>query len=244
MKFANPLHHPVAVLAGGIVLVAGVRFIGIPNAVILPASIAVTVIGASVLQSQAANPQRLANQQVRQELNQVRQSAWSLAEKAEMLRYEAESLLKSGSSVEVELLGIVQYGCDRAVELPEKVEHLALRLEESDDLLSVNQLRQRHAAVQTKLDASSGITRERLVQLATSLQRNIDLAQQGQDMRQAEIVSLSTAIQDAAGVLQQLQNKLRTANLADSAQLNELKSLSEELGSVQESVDILVSEVA
>ncbi len=242
MKFANPLHYPIAVLAGGLVLVVGVRFVGVPNAAILPVSLAVAIAGATALQSQEANPQQLANHQVRQELHLVRQSAWSLAEKAEMLRYEAASLLKTGSSLEVELLGTVQYGCDRAIELPEKIEHLALRLEDTNNLLSISQLRQRHEIVQLKLDTSSGVTRERLTQLASSLQRNIELAQQGQDMRQAEIVSLATAIQDAAGVLQQLQNKLRTADLADSNQLHELRSLSEELNSVQENVNILVSE--
>jgi hypothetical protein len=41
--------------------------------------------------------------------------------------------------------------------------------------------------------------------------------------------------------LQQLQNKLRTSDLTNSEQVNELQSLSAELNSFQENVDILVS---
>jgi hypothetical protein len=48
-------------------------------------------------------------------------------------------------------------------------------------------------------------------------------------------------VTDAAGVLQALQNKLHTANLTDTAQTMELRSLSEDLNSVQSNVDLLIS---
>jgi hypothetical protein len=73
------------------------------------------------------------------------------------------------------------------------------------------------------------------------LLRNIQLARQGQDARQAQVVSLSTMILDAGGVLQQVQNKLRTADLNNSDQVMELRQWCEELRSFEENVDLLVS---
>ena len=57
----------------------------------------------------------------------------------------------------------------------------------------------------------------------------------------AQVVSLATLIQDTAGVLQELQNKLREADLNDSTQTLELRSLGEQLNSFQENVDLLIS---
>jgi hypothetical protein len=48
-------------------------------------------------------------------------------------------------------------------------------------------------------------------------------------------------IQDSAGVLQQLQNKLRTADLTNSEELIELRNLSEELSGFQENIDFIIS---
>ncbi|MFP3344818.1 hypothetical protein R0J87_20285, partial [Halomonas sp. SIMBA_159] len=86
---------------------------------------------------------------------------------------------------------------------------------------------------------SSGASYQQLQSLQESLQRNIRLAKQGEDARQAQVISLNTSIQNLAGVLQQLQNKLRSADLADVQQVTELQNLSEELNSLQENVDIL-----
>jgi hypothetical protein len=47
-------------------------------------------------------------------------------------------------------------------------------------------------------------------------------------------------ISDAAGVLQQIQNRLRTSDLADKTQRAELRTLSDALASTQENLDMLV----
>jgi hypothetical protein len=51
MKLANPLEYPLAVLAGGILLVAGIRFGKLPVLVAVPMAIAVSVGGATVRRS-------------------------------------------------------------------------------------------------------------------------------------------------------------------------------------------------
>ncbi len=49
-------------------------------------------------------------------------------------------------------------------------------------------------------------------------------------------------IQESAGVLQQMQNKLRMADLSNYQQQQELQALSQELRSFQENIDFLISQ--
>lgn len=239
MKFVNPLYYPWAVLAGGIALVIGVRVAALPSVVMLPVAAGIATAGASWLKSREPETFNLDNPELERELQAVRASARLLADKANALRLEAAKLLTD--SFQMELLATVQYACDRADELPAKIDHLARRFQGNDSLLSVSDLQQQLVEVENKLRSSSGVSKEQLNQLAQSLQRNIQLARQGQDARQAQVVSLSTLIQDSAGVLQELQNKLRSVDLTDSAQTMELRSLSDALSSFQENVDLLVS---
>ena len=238
MKLVNPLGYPLSVLAGAVVLVAGVRLVHLPSVVVVPLAIVVATGGAVVQKSQERSP-TLDNPALEQELQSVRQQAKNLAEKADHLRQEAARLLTE--STQMDLLAAVQYACDRATELPGKIEQLIRRMQGADSLLVVRDLQAQLREVETRSQTSSGVAREQLSRLADSLRRNIQLAQQGQDARQAQVVSLSTLIFDSAGVLQAMQNQLRTANLADGAQTQELRSLSEELRQFQETVDLLVT---
>lgn len=239
MKLVNPLLYPLGVLAGGITLLVGVRVARLPSVVMLPTAVLITVAGTSWLKSREAETLHPDNSELVTELQAVRNSAKFLATQATTLRLEATKLLTDSS--QLELLATVQYACDRAVELPAKIDQLSKRLAGGDSLLSMSDLQQQLSQVQNKLQFSSGVAREHLSQLATSLQRNIRLAQQGQDARTAQVVSLATLIQDTAGVLQELQNRLREADLNDSTQTLELRSLGEQLNSFQENVDLLIS---
>lgn len=238
MKLANPLYYPVAVLAGGVALFLGVRFLQLPNIVMLPVAASITIGGASLLKSREPEYLQLDNPELEREITAVKNSALALVNRSNDLRLEAKKLLTD--SFQVELLAAVQISCDRAVELPAKIDNLARRLQSSNSLLSVSELQQQLAAVQQKLKSSSGVAKQHLSQLADSLQRNIKLAQEGEDTRLAQVVSLSTQIQDFAGVLQQLQTKLHSSDLTDSQQINELQELSDELISLQENVYLLV----
>ena len=141
IKLANPLYYPMAVLAGGVVLVVGVRLMGLSNVVILPTAAGVAYSGATVLKSREPDAQKLAKQQLQRELQVMQASGKTLAQKAEVQRQEANQLLTRGS-FQLELLTAVQYACDRAMELPAKIDQLAARLLLTDSLLSVSELQQ------------------------------------------------------------------------------------------------------
>ncbi|GAX35317.1 hypothetical protein [Nodularia sp. NIES-3585] len=238
MKLANPLYYPIAVLAGGISLIVGVRFVQLPSVIMLPVAAGIAAAGASYLGYREPKSFNLKNPELERELQGVKTSALALLKQANELTLEAKRLLTD--TFHVELLAAIEISCDRAVEIPAKIDNLAQRLQGSNALLSGSELQQQLTQVQQKIKSSSGVAKQHLDQLAASLQRNINLAQEGQDIRLAQIVSLSTQIQDYAGVLQRLQTKLHTADLTDSEQINQLQLLSEEMVSLQENVYFLV----
>lgn len=239
MKLVNPLHYPLAILAGGITLIVGVRLVQLPNYVMLPTAAAIATGLAIPLNQQQRRKIKLDNPALVREIKSVKQQSQLLAKKAEELRQEAQQLLTS--TTQLELFAAVEYACDRVWELPSKIDQLAQQLQGSDSLLSPKQLAQQLAATQTKARQSSGVAQQQLNQLANSLENNLKLAQQGQDARQAQVVSLATLVTESAGILQQFQNRLRTSNLDNSVEISELKVLSQELKSMQDNVDLLVS---
>lgn len=238
MKLANPLFYPIAILAGGISLIFGVRFVQLPSIIMLPIAAGIAAAGASYFKSREPESFNLENPELERELQTVKTSALALVNQANELRLEAKRLLTD--TFHVELLAAIEISCDLAVEIPAKIDNLARRLQVNNALLSVSELQKQLAQVQQKLQYSSDVAKQHLGQLAVSLQRNIKLAQEGEDIRLAQIVSLSTQIQDYAGVLQQLQTKLHTADLSESEQIDQLQLLSEEMVSLQENVYLLV----
>lgn len=240
LQLANPFYYPLAVLVAAIVLVVGVRVLLWPRLIMLVVAAGIATGSAMLLQARQTQVLNLDNPELTRDLQQVRQRARLVAERAEVLRQEAGQLLTDAD--QIDLLATVQYACDRAVELPQKLEQLARHLQGSDSLLSPLELQQQLKRVQRKRSSSTGVAREQLAQLEASLQRNLQLARQGEDARQAQVVSLSTLILEAAGMLQDLQNKLRTANLGDRETAAELRSLSETLTSTQENLDLLVEQ--
>ncbi|NEQ49826.1 MAG: hypothetical protein F6K11_06780 [Leptolyngbya sp. SIO3F4] len=239
MKLANPLQYPLAVLAGGIFLVGGVRIGRLPSVVAVPGAIAIATIGSTVLKSREPDKVELTNKAINREFQQVRQQAVALGTRADELNAEATKLLTD--SDQIELLGVVQYACDRTQELPKKIDQLALRMEGNDALLSVDELERQLKQAEVKVRNSKGVAQEQWDKLANSLKRNIALAKQGEDARQAQLANLSTLIAESGGVLQQLQNKLRTADLTSSIAADELRELSDEFKGFQENVDVLVA---
>lgn len=237
MKIVNPLYYPLAVLVAALLLVLGVRGLQLPRGLMLPVAAGVAIVGASLLQASKPNPLGLDHSELERELQQVQQQAKDLAARADELRIEADRLL---TRAHPELLGTVQYACDRAAELPLKVDQLRQRMQGSGSLLSVADLQQQQQKIAAQLSQRSGMAKEQLMQLAERLQRNIELAQQGEDTRYAQVVNVSILIQEAAGLLQALQNKLRSSDVTNLTDAIELQSLSDELKTVQENVDDLV----
>jgi uncharacterized membrane protein len=238
MKIVNPLNYPLAVLAGGIVLFFGVRLAKLPSLIIIPISVGITLGSATFLDRKQPQTINLENPVLERELENAKQQANLLVEKAKTLREEAQKLLSS--SAQIELLTAVEYACVRILELPQKIEQLSSKLHGGDSLLSVEDLEKQLREVSEKQKYSGGVALQQLKRLEKSLQNNIELAQEGQDAREAQVFSLANIIIESAGVLQQLQNRLRTSDLNNSEQIQELKNLSDELKDFQENVDLLV----
>ncbi len=239
MKLANPLYYPLAVLAGVIILVLGVRVGGVSHLVMLPVAAAIATAGAAVLKGQEPESLGLAPG-LEQEFRSLQAQAVSLVDKAQVLREEAAKALTEAN--QMDLLVAVEGACDRTAELPAKLTQMAKRLQGGESLLSVDEMQQQLNQVEAKARRSSGIAGEQLDRLADSLRRNIQLAREGQDARQAQMVNLSTLISDTAGILQKLQNQLRTANLNNSEDMQALAALSQDFQSFQENVDLIISQ--
>lgn len=239
MKLVNPLSYPLAVLVGGISLIVGVRLLQLPSVIMLPASAAIATGISIPLSKKEINKLKVNNPTLAKEIQAIQQQAQLLVSKAKELRTEAKQVLTN--STQLELLATIEYTCDRTSELPGKIDKLAQNLQGSDSLLSPTELTEQLAEVKAKQKNSSGIAKQQLQQLINSLENNLRLAQQGQDTRQAQIVSLNTLVIDSAGILQQLQNRLRTSNLNSSEEIIQIKDLSEELKNMQETVDILIT---
>ncbi|MGF1590253.1 MAG: hypothetical protein ACFCU7_13600 [Pleurocapsa sp.] len=120
----NPLHYPLAILAGGITLVVGIRLIQLSSYITLPTAAAIAVGFAIPLSKKATQRINIDNPGLAKEIHSVKQQGKLLAKKAEELRTEAQQLLTSAT--QLELFAAVEYACDRVLELPGKIERLSL----------------------------------------------------------------------------------------------------------------------
>jgi hypothetical protein len=241
-KIANPFYYPVSVLIGGLALVLGIRWLGMPNLVILPSSVALTVLSATGLKARELDPKEILKRQLTQQLEEVRHLSEQLGQKTETLRQEANQKL-SQNQFELDLLIAVQEICDFNQEIPKIIAEIEQKFSKNESVLSIEQLNHQLLEVNKKVTSSSGSVRKQLEQLAVSLERNLNLAKTGEDTRQAQIFNLHRIIQDAAGSLQQLQNQLRTANLSKTEDIQTLKFLTEEIKNQQEQFAILVNDL-
>lgn len=235
MNIVNPLSAPLAVLVAGLLLVGGSRLVGLPFWAMLPVAVVVAFALAPFLQPKPKSP--TADPGLDRELATARERATELAQKANGFYSEATRLLTAPGQVEA--LAIVQYARSRVQELPARVQQLADRFQGGGSLLSVQELEGQLQEVERQARGYSGLARGQYDQLATSLRRNIGLAREGQDARLAQVTAINTLILDTAGALQTMQNRLRTVELP---QMDELRSLDEQLTALSTNVDLLVGE--
>lgn len=240
-KLANPLNYPLAVLAGAAVWVGGTRILGKTwQPAALGAGIVLTEAIAIFRKRQEPQDFGLEDPALERELQTARERAAVLAERAGELQTAATAQL--GSAGQVRLLAAVQFACDRACELPEKLAQLGQQLRGQDSLLSVKELQRQLEAAKRKRERVEGtVARDRLEELIASLENNIRLADLGRDTREAQAISLSKLVADSTALLQELQNQLRSANLDDEATIESLQGLADRLGDLQENVALLVS---
>ncbi len=239
-KLANPLEYPVAVLAGGILLILGGRFGRVPPTLMVPIALAFSTGGAIVLKTREPERLNLGDPRLEQEIMAIKQSALMLVKRAETLRQEASSLLVNAN--QMDLLIAVQYACDRVAELPSKIDEIARRLGKNESLLSVAELeRQLQQIAHKRQSLSSEAGRAKLDRLEEILHHNLELAREGQDSRQIEIANLMQWVTESGGLLQQMQNKIRRIGTDSSSEIEELKELSNQLNSYQENMTMLMS---
>ncbi len=236
MKIANPLNYLLVILIAGISLFVEVRVVNLSNKIVLPSTVLIAFLGSAILGKDNQTID-LENKLLQKELNSIEKEANLLVGKAEELRLEATNLLHDSS--QMNLLTAVEYACNRTLELPHKIENLSNKISGGDSLLSVEELEKKLSKINKKKRSAQGVALRQLEKLETSLRRNITLAKQGESARQAQVFSLTNLITDSAGILQQLQNKFRTADLTNSQELNDLQLLSEELTAMQENSYLL-----
>jgi hypothetical protein len=239
-SLANPLIYPLSVLVGGITLVVSVRLANLPSAIAVPMAIGVATVGAGMIKTFRPERLNLGNPDLERHLKAVIDSASALIGAASALSVEADKLLTE--SDQIELLAAVKYACDRTIALPDEIKLLAKRMSGANSLLMVNELKREINKVQNKLSASSGVERDELQKLKVSLENNLQLAQQGQDARKAQVINLDRLITAQAGILQQLQNKLRTSDLHNNSQVVELRSLSNDISDIYSNLNQLIAQ--
>lgn len=237
MKFTNPLHYPVAVLIGGIVLFIGARFIQLPNIIILPVAIGIILVSAIYFQKREAKALNLENRELEREIKTVNNSALILASQAKEVLLEAAKILTD--TFQVDLLATLQISCGQVIEAPNKIDTFLRRLQNYKSLLSVQDLQQQLSEVERKILAT-GYNKRHLNELADSLRRNIKLAKDGRDTRLVQVYSISTQIQNSAGILQQIQTQLVNFNTSDYQKNQELQLLANQLTNSQENLDLLI----
>ncbi len=239
-KLANPLEYPLAMLAGGILLVIGGRFAQVPPGIMIPLSLAFATGGAIVLKTREPERLNLGDPRLEREVMAIKQSALALVKRAEALRQEGSSLLINPN--QMDLLIALQYACDRVMELPYKIDEIARRLGKQESLLSVAELEQQLQQLYAKRQTvTSAAAQAQLDRLEAILRQNLELAREGQDSRQIQVANLMQWVTESAGILQEMQNKIRRISTDNTQDIQELEELSSQLTSYQENVTMLMS---
>ncbi|APB34529.1 hypothetical protein GlitD10_2200 [Gloeomargarita lithophora Alchichica-D10] len=240
MPLANPLHYPLAMFCAALVLGVGVRGLALPRWLMFPVAVGIALGGSVVLQKRETQPPTLDDPVLAREIQQLRQQVQGLLQGAEKVRAEAARLLMDAP--DLDLLITVQEVCDQVQTLPQALEQRVQKLHQNDEaVLSVAGLEKQLTQVRRQKRRVGQVAGAQLDQLEASLVRNIQLAQMGQDTRLAQVTALATLVQDTAGILQQLQNQLRSCDIHNQQQLQELRGLSETLQGFEEQMTILVT---
>ncbi|TRU81664.1 MAG: hypothetical protein EWV76_20985 [Microcystis novacekii Mn_MB_F_20050700_S1] len=238
VKLTNPFNYPLAILVGGIVLVAGVRFLKTPNLVILPTAAIVATATAMYCQSREADPEKSARREVERELTNLKASGQSLAEKAGAVRREAGQLLGHEADY-LELLVRIEEACSSSAAIPHRLEELERRLPRSEAVLSLAKLEADLDSACARLTNSTGIARQQAGELVESLERNLELVRTSGSVNLAKLLNLRVTIENTAGILQELQNKIRLSSRPNSERVREVEELCDRLRSAGSNLDIL-----
>lgn len=207
LKLANPIYYPIAVALGGITLVLGVRLLRVPNPIIIPSAVGVTLLGSSFLKSQELDAEGQLQKTLEQDLNAMETFSETLGIQSEQVRQEVSQKLAQESQ-HLDTLVKVQEVCDRFSQFPTKIRNLTQKMIQKKSLLSWEELSQKKTEVDEQITLSSGESRQQLEQLSATLADNLAQVKQGLDSRQSQVIYLNTLLQTSAGNLQELYNNL------------------------------------
>ncbi len=239
MAFVNPLYYPFSILAGTVSLVIGVQVLNAPSMTVVPVAIAVSTAGAFYQKSREPVVWDLQDPNLARELQFAKQQAEGLAYRAEQLRAEVAERLTTVDSIDV--LVAIQSLCDQLKRIPDRVEQMAQHFQAGQEILSIDSLQTQITEVRTRAAISPALTQQQLETLAQQLERNLALAQQGQDARQAQVTQLSTRIVEAAGILQTMQTQLQSGHPNSDTTLNSLRNLSDQLSSFEAMLSVMTA---
>jgi len=241
VPLVNPLHHPTAIFGAALVLVVGVRLFALPRWLMLLVAVGIALGGSWVLHWRERQQSPLDDGALSREIRELRQQVGFLVQAAQKVQAQASRLLVDAP--DLDLLVAVQEVCNQVQTLPQAVDQRVQRLYQTrfDGVLSVEDLEKQLAQVRRQKRRVGQLAGAQLDQLEATLVRNIQYAQMGQDTCIAQVTALMTLIQNTAGILQQLQNQLRTFDIHNQQQLQELRSLSETLQGFERQMTILVT---
>ncbi len=211
-RWPNPLDHPGAIAAGGLVLVLLVRVWGLGLPLGLLAGAAVSLLVSWLLRPRGARArsrlQRLHQQRLEAGLDGALERAAGLADTA--LALQEEALARFSDPGHLEALGTVQLCCERLQALPERLEQRRPLLQSGGGVrLSPDGLARRLAAEERALQKESeGPLRQERRRLVEQLRRNLDAARQGMDEGEARLLALATRLEAIDGGLQQLRRQI------------------------------------
>jgi len=225
----NPLHYPTAIFCAALVLVVGVRVFWLPRWLMLLVALA----GSYLLYQRERQRFPLADPALSRELRELRQQVAFLVQAARLLV----------DAPDLDLLVAVQEVCQQVQSLPQAVERRVQQLYQTDydAVLSVADLEKQLAQVRRQKQRVGQLAGAQLDQLEATLVRNLEYARMGEDTRIAQITALMTLVQNTAGILQQLQNQLRTFDIQNQEQLQHLHRLSETLQGFEQQMTMLVT---
>lgn len=241
MKWVNPLSQPLAVAGGALVLLGGVLVLAQPLWVMALASMLVAFGISNLMVEFKKPPPALPPTPINftPEQQALLEHARDLARRSSRLEKEAEVLL--ANTEQLELFGAIRVACALAQELPTHIETALLQMGDGTSLLAEEPLLAKLREVDGRIVNSSGVAREQWLRLQTRLRENLELAREGKSAQEAQTAQLTGMIVEAEGVLQSLQNRIRSANLADANESLELRNLCDELSGVQETLSAMVS---
>jgi hypothetical protein len=206
----HPLDDPLAVAAGGLVLVALVRGGLLPLPLGITAGVLTTITLAAWRRRRrfGSGSQRRHEARLDAGLDDALRRASELAAQAEVLGQEA--LLRFTDAAHLEGLGAVRLCCERLQALPGLLARCRPLLEAGAGVLvPPERLARRLAGEEQALRRESeGPLRRERARLVDQLRRNLEAARLGMDEREARLLALATCLEAIDGGLRQLRRQI------------------------------------